>query len=539
MKRRQVVTATGSLVGGAAAAAVVDHATRRISRSDTGTQTPLTPIATATAASPSGEDTAQYKGGPLNKGHQPSTLSPTGIQNKDKKFEDLKFTKSPIINPDGKAFAVDADDGKIAVYDIENQQEINTINTAGALNHGMWHNGNIVIGNSAGTHKINPETGNTIKSIEEDSRAFIIKRNGMGYGGRAFGIADYPLDTLDSQTNHESINDAFPGGMTIQENGILAGIQSNSPLISYDTENKEIIHRNDTENSRLPYTSSDGDHLFTIEQNPISIGAWEIPKNTGETFQLIDKSSLNSGTKTPTVVDDTGEDTWLYNGTFYDDDNGDFHLQGYTFDGNSITQEWDVTRGKVGEVIKHGDTVIASGSGLTGHHAETGELLFQENSIDGWSAMPYQDKILVGDQGGGLWIAEMETEDISNGGSPDLDLSFTGLPTDPVAQGSTVKFDFTIVNSGDAEFTGDIAFEYSAGDADETFSDALSATVPAEETLDIRHEYTPAVYADSSFAFAYDPGTETVTVTVPVEIDGDQTETTITGNRTEADATVE
>ena len=75
-----------------------------------------------------------------------------------------------------------------------------------------------------------------------------------------------------------------------------------------------------------------------------------------------------------------------------------------------------------------------------------------------------------------------------------------------------------------------MAFEYTAGDAADTYTDSITETVASETTLTIDHEYTPTVYGDSTFSFEYDAATDTITVTVPVEIDGDQTEANITGS---------
>lgn len=393
----------------------------------------------------------------------------------------------------------------------------------------MLHNGNVIVGTNAALQKVNPSTGNTINTINIDNRGDILKIGDTGFSNRAGGMEKYDLNNLnDSTTLNMPKNPRVYITTAIQDGDILP-MSGGEGLSSYDTLEGEIIHTQDP--SIDEGVSTDGEHLYVIDVDHNLLAA-EIPKSGVETWNITDSISHGEPVnKMPIVVDDSGSDTWLYGANTKDGD-GNSTVNAYTFDGETLTEEWtkDVP-GTPGSLSKVGDTVIRGGVGIYLLNGETGEMRDQAESAIGRASIMYNNLLAYNDpNNGGIHIYEMQMEDVSPGPSPNIDLSFSGLPEDPVTQGTTTTFDFAIQNSGDGEFVGDVAFEYTAGDAADTYTDSITETIAAGITLTIDHEYTPTVYGESSFSFEYDPATDTITVTVPVEIDGDQTEANITGS---------
>jgi hypothetical protein len=443
---------------------------------------------------------------------------------------------TPKIDQEGNVLATqngdEAGDPAIAaVGNIEDQTETNLIELDGTIvNPGMLHNGNVIVGTNAAIQKRDIATGNLINKIETDNRADILKIGDTGFSNRPEGMEKYDLNNLNDSTTLNMPGNPTVYATTAIENGELLPMIGGQGLSSYDTSEGEILDTIDIDTAEV--ASTDGDYLYGLDDANYDIFVAEIPKEPGETWSIQDEVGFGETLESiPIVVDDSGSDVWLYAANPTDGD-GNSPINAYTFDGNSLTEEWTTeVPGVTGSLSKVGDTVIRGGVGFYLLDGETGEIRDQAESAIGRASIMYNNLLAYNDpNNGGIHIYEMQMEDVSPGPSPNIDLSFSGLPEDPVTQGTTTTFDFTIQNSGDGEFVGDVAFEYTAGDAADTYTDSITETIAAGITLTIDHEYTPSVFGESSFSFEYDAATDTITVTVPVEIDGDQTEANITGS---------
>jgi len=516
----------GALLAGAGVAASRDiwQAMQESSSRGGSTAGPLElalPVATATAASPTDLE-AQYRGGPMNQGYLETTESPVGVKNIETVFDGTPIARAPITNSNGKMAGIT--ENGVVFADI-NGTEINSASLIGEPNHGLWHNGDYIVGDAEKTAKINPDTGQIISQIDRANQGSILKTEEALYTDMPGAVQKIDPDTMEPIQTYDTGPTSSRSINMIEEDNVLV---SNAPdPNAFDTENNQQI---DQISAHLhPWLSIDNDYVYCNTFDEIQ--ARKIPKQQGEEFELVDTEFLNGGTfGPPTVVSENGT-TFLYSGTADEHDDLGYTVQGYSFDGDTIEEEWrQEVPGTVAETMAVGDTLIASGRGVTGFNRHTGEKLFQEEIL-GRAGIPYQNKIPVGDANNDdqMYILEMETQDISDGPSPDLDLFFSGLPEESVPQNTTVDFAFNIDNTG-GEFVGDLVFEYAAGDAETIYDGSITETVPEETTLEVDHEYTPGIYDESDFTFAYDEATETITVTVPVRVDDEQTDTTITGS---------
>lgn len=523
--RRTILQVAGAALGGAIGGKGVEQAAKRLEKPDAIINT------TVKAETPT-QNKGQYKGGPMNQGHQENKQSPTGIQNQRKVVPGTQIGRAPKTNSNGLIFGTDFDDGIIEIYDLKNDQHINTINTNGGLNQGLWHNGNIIIGNPSGLHEYNPQTGEKTQTIKKDSRGALTKNNGTGYTGRSYGIAQFPLNNIEDITEHDAQGNPPIGALNILPEEDIAVRYGRGDLISRDLQNEKTIDIYEPQNTLQGEISTDGDHVFNATNNVIE--AFEIPKTPEESFSKTAEAPFNGRAETPPVVIDEGSETWIYNGSFQDDGDGNYHVQGYKFKGNNLTQEWkQPVAGKIGEIVGMGDTVIASGGGIYGFNAKTGEEHFRNEDILGYVGMAWNNKIPVGDADkNGIYILDMEMTggDGDDGGKddnfPDIAVALDNVPEEPVNLGETIEYDVLIDNRETENLEIEFNNTYTSGDADKEYNQNFLLTVP-ERGLKITTQYTPVNYENKENTFQAEineKGTNEVTVPTLVE-DGKATNT--------------
>jgi hypothetical protein len=222
---------------------------------------------------------------------------------------------------------------------------------------------------------------------------------------------------------------------------------------------------------------------------------------------------------TPVVVQE-GNQTKVYVG----DNNG--LMKGFTFDG-SLTEDWTFDTGDgVVEAVGMGDAVIASTNGDTyGINRHTGEPIWSvEDELGtergGRLGFPYSNFLPLADKQGGFSVLELETGQLDEGGTANLQADWELPETADV--GNTADGSFYIENSGNGSIEADILYTLDPEDS-EPYEVRTPFSLEANDEATQIWEITPhnRNNYEQGFKARYDEDSDTVRVDIPVALGED------------------
>mgnify|MGYP000023550066 CR=1 FL=1 len=363
-------------------------------------------------------DEAQANGGSMNQSYRDAQYSAIGVEN-IWKIDDQEASYAPITNPDGITASIQYFDGEengyITFTDIENQEVVNQLEVEPGPNMGMWNDGKFIYGTPQSTTEKTID-GKTTQRVPTGSDGGMAKQGGTAYIARPYGVAEAPINDITDITKHEFIGNPPMESLTVVDEGNTLAMFSYRNLVSHDTQKQETIA--DPSIPVSPPVSTDGDHLFVTDTE--NIKAYEIPKESGQEFNLVAAAPFSGTSFTPSVIADKDDETYIVDGSS-DDIDGPFAVQAYSLKDGKLNQIWSTeVEGNLDspteQLVGVNNTIIAGADNLYGLDLETGEKLF-EADIDGKPGMPHGKYLPVGTEDG-TYILEMEVGEVPSQQEP-------------------------------------------------------------------------------------------------------------------------
>ena len=425
LKDVAALTAGGAV--GAAAASGADFDPRRVFGNDTRARS-LVPVVSVRAASPDDEDYGQYGGDSKNQKVFDSTMSPVGVDEVDEYFTGKEMNRPPVTSPEGLVAAPGT--GAMYVVNLETG-ETNTLPATGETGFPVFHDGNIIYGDTEKTRKVNPDTGEVLDTISGTARETLKKYGDTAIRSESGGMAKIDLNSFNRDRLDGLNSSALGEALVIFDDGSKMALNQSQRVKTYDLDNQEEIANLNNVSVGKGLSVFDDGTIAGVSGSKLYI--WDENLN-----QIDSVDQPGTSFSPPTPAKDENGTQLLYNV----EDGWNGVVAAYEIDSGNLNQKWEKeVSGTAGETILYGDTILVSGSeGLIGINRETGEEIFSETfTAGGRVGMPYGEKIPVSSNEG-YRIVDAETGTIGET-QPELVHEWRNFPEEPVTQGEQVEVD--------------------------------------------------------------------------------------------------
>ena len=436
--RRGLLRDACALVGGAAVGAGIasDELREKVSFEHLkhALEDPSTDLlgVTVRAASPSSGDYGQYRGGAKKQGIFDSTLSPVGIETVEEYLSGKEMIQPPTTaEVDGEGWVLAQTEEEMHGINLETEETIQA--PARGQTRIIEDDGYAYVADQGDLRKVEIQTGNTVDKIEgvlgapATTTAPFAKNGDKAYTSISGATIEIDLNDL----SYQELDDLRLGSshIAIFDDGSKMVLNQSQQVKTYDLDNQEEIANLNNISPKGLSVFDDGT-IAGVSGSKLYI--WD------ENLNQIDSVDHDVGVfGNPAIPESDSTSKRVYVG-------GRDGLKAYRLESGNLTLDWEENLDDVSDVvnehIKIGDAIVTSGVDKSRvYNAQDGSKLWEKEINTGQVGMPYQESVpYAGPEG--LQILNVETDSIGET-PPELVHEWRNFPEEPVTQGEQVEVD--------------------------------------------------------------------------------------------------